>query len=144
MNIPIQNIQCPKNAKNADIIILPSVSLFEDIRWPWKFSVGECTVVPPYSRLREPPELKHVSFLAALAALCPPLSLSDWLIHGLEFSFRILTKPHQTIPTTYPTYFADPPELPSHLTYPPTWLTYPSVLPTYLICSPVHITSQIG
>ena len=53
LQIPIQNIKCPKNAKNADIIILPSVSLFGDIRWPWKSSVGECTVVPPYSRLRE-------------------------------------------------------------------------------------------
>ena len=30
------------------------------------------------------------TFLAALAALYPPL----WLIHGLEFSFRISTKPY--------------------------------------------------
>ena len=82
------------------------------------------------------------AFLAALAALYPPLSLINWLIHGLEFSFRVLTKPYQTIPTTYPTHFLDPPELPSHLTYPPTWPTHPSVLPTHLILNPsTQITS---
>ena len=44
------------------------------------------------------------------------------------------SRPNQTKPTwpTYPTYFPDPPELPSHLTYPPTvtHLTYPPIFPT--------------
>ena len=42
--------------------------------------------------------------------------------------------PNQTKPTwpTYLTYFPDPSELHSHLTYQPTWPTYPSVCPTQL------------
>ena len=70
-------------------------------------------------------------FLAARAALYLPC----WLIH----SFTVLNsepyRPNQTKPTwlTYPTYFSDPPKLPFHLKYPPTWPTHLSVLPTYLI-----------
>mgnify|MGYP005692197009 CR=1 FL=1 len=79
-------------------------------------------------------------FLAALAALCPPWSLTDLLmVVDLEPS-----RPNQTKPTwpTYLTYFPGPPELPRSLTYPPTWPTHPSVLPTYLIYPPIQITSQ--
>ena len=87
-------------------------------------------------------------FLAALAALYPPWSLTDSLTDCVEFSFRILTKPYQTYLNylrdllSWPTWSTWPPGL--VWTYPPTWSTYTSVLPTYLICSPVHITSQIG
>ena len=35
-----------------------------------------------------------------------------------------MTKPYQTLPITYATYFPDPPELPSHLTYPHTCPTH--------------------
>ena len=64
------------------------------------------------------------------------------LIHGFESSFRILTKPYQTLPTTYPSYFPDPLE-PSHLEYPSTRPTHPSVLPTHLILNQsTQITSQ--
>ena len=30
LNIPIQNIKCPESPKNANIIMLPSVSIFRD------------------------------------------------------------------------------------------------------------------
>ena len=52
------------------------------------------------------------------------------------------SRPNQNKPTwpTYPTFFPDPHELPSHLTYPPTWPAHPSVLPTYLIYPPTKIT----
>ena len=67
----------------------------------------------------------HMCFLPFLPIFsCPSSSIPTLVIHsliyGLEFSFRILTKPYLTIPTTYPAYFPDPPELPSHLTNPPT------------------------
>ena len=72
-------------------------------------------------------------FLAALAALYPPWSLT----HSLTDSLTVLNsasefRPNHTKPTwhIYATYFPDPPEVPGHLTYPPTWPTYPSVLPT--------------
>ena len=92
--IVLQELQeCPKNQPSPELSMNLSLK-FEKI----------------------PIDKNKYDFLAALAALYLPLRL----IHGLEFSFRILTKPHQTIPTTYATYFADPPELPSHLTYPPT------------------------
>ena len=78
-----------------------------------------------------------LQFLAALAALYPPL----WFIHS--WSWIQLQNFDQTIPTTSTTYFSDPPELLSHLTYPPTWPTHPSVLPTHLILNPSNrITSQ--
>ena len=83
-------------------------------------------------------------FLAALAALYPPWSLTHWLTDSLTvLNSASEFWPNHTKPTwtTNATYFPDPPE---HLTYPPTWLTNPSVLPTYLICSTAHITSQIG
>ena len=36
LNIPIQNIKCPESPKNANIIMLPSVSLFRLLRGRYK------------------------------------------------------------------------------------------------------------
>ena len=48
---------------------------------------------------------------------CPSRSMAN------IFSFEFRAKPSLTWPT-YPTYFPDPPKLPSHTKYPPTWSTH--------------------
>ena len=81
----------------------------------------------------------------ALLFSCPsssmPTLLSDSFIHSFIHSVDIRPisasefRPNHTklylLPSTYPTYFPDPHEVSSHLTYPLTWPTHPSVLPTH-------------
>ena len=87
-----------------------------------------------------------ISFLAVTWQLYgfPCHSLTHSLTHWLTVLNLEPSRLNQTKPTwpTYPTGFPDPPELPSHLTYPSTWPTHPSVQPIYLIYSPTQITSQ--
>ena len=91
-------------------------------------------------------QLSNSLFFSCPSSSIPTL-VTDWLndcVDCVEFSFRMLTKPDQTYLTylcdlfSWPTWSTWPPDIPTH-----TWPAYPSVLPTNLICSPVHITSQI-
>ena len=66
---------------------------------------------------------------------CPsssiPILVIHSLIHCLEFSFRILTKPYQTYLNyqryllSWPTWSTWPPDIPTHLIYPPICPTHP-------------------
>jgi len=80
----------------------------------------------------------NLFFLAALAALCPPLIFTDLLTHGCGFR-AFQTKPDQTYQTylpdllSWPTWATSQPDIPTHLTYPPD-------LPTHLSCPPTWST----
>ena len=61
----------------------------------------------------------HLLFLAALAALYPPWSLTYWLTDWPMVMDLEPSRPNQTKPTW--------PNLPIHLSYPPTWFTNPTM-----------------
>ena len=111
------------------------------VQWGPPLHLGQACLQDNAVELNEPAQkilnLKiaglHLQFLAALAALCLPRWLTDWLFW--IYSPQDQNKPNLPDQPTWPTFL-------THLTYLPTRPTHPPDLPTHLTYPPICPTHQ--